>query len=493
MGDSLILRYNVSMKAKILVIWLFCYILGCFAAYVLPVLVTSYIVIGVFMILISFVFLRKPYLFGIIFGLGLFCMAIWHFDLDAARLISINSQYSGKSMVVSMRVDDLPQKALHGYKLRLKIIGDSPIAGMSITGYQSGPDTPDFGDIIKTSLKVSPYKDETKWRMISTGIIGESSISKYQFISRDTDYGVLIRGYLLAIRVTLNESISRSFPAAEAGLGSGIILGEKALVSPEMTRALQVSGTTHIIALSGYNITIILGLFILVRNKWGRWANLLIPSGLIVLFVIMTGGAPSLVRAAIMGSLPLLARFLSRESDNFISILLSATLMAVFNPFLPLFDVGFQLSFVAFIGIVYVSPLIVRSLSALGAGFSGIISETLGAQISTLPLLSYYFGMISIISPLSNVIILGILPICMALTFATAVLTMIWQPIGSMVAVPTYYLLHFVNTVISWTGSVGWASLSYKIVNPWWIIILYILMFDIWFMYKKVGPARPTN
>jgi len=482
------------MKAKILVIWLVSYLLGCFFGYALPVIPTGFLVVGTLTLLISFMFIRRPYLFGIAFGFGLFCLAVWHFQVDASNLISTNETYSGQKMVLTLRVDDLPQKALHGDKLRLKVVdGESGLVGRSVTGYLTEFNAPKFGEIIRVETRISGYKMETQWRMISTGIVGETNINKFEVIGKDTSLFTQLHGLLLTVRQSLNDSIARLFPAAEAGLGSGIILGEKAMVSPEMTRALQASGTTHIIALSGYNITVILGLFILVRNRWGRLANLLMPSGLIILFVIMTGGAPSLVRAAIMGSLPLIARFLSRESDNFISILLSATLMAVFNPFLPLFDVGFQLSFVAFAGIIYITPLIARAVKFIGASFSAIASETVGAQLATLPLLSYYFGMISVISPLSNMIILGILPVCMASVFITAVAGMMWQPLGVFLAVPTYYLLHFVNSVIAWTGSIGWASIAYKIENPWWILIVYILIFDIWFVFRKVGRVRPAE
>ncbi len=494
MGDSLILGYNLFMKAKVLVIWLFCYLLGCFAGYVLPIYLLGYLVLPVILIVLSFIFLRKPYLFGIIFGFGLFFLSVWHFQCDATALFDLNTRYSGKVIQITARVDDLPQKALHGDKVRLVIVnGESALVGAKLTAYISDASPLKYGDLLRTDTKISAYKEETRWRNVSTGVVSEVSISKFKVTGTSAGILAKVRGVLLLFRQALNESISRLLPAAESGLGSGIILGEKALVGPEMVRALQASGTTHIIALSGYNITILMGAFLLVRNRLSRKMKLIAPISLIVVFVVMTGGAPSLVRAAIMGSLPLVASYLGRESDNFISILFSATAMAVFNPFLPLFDVGFQLSFVAFAGIVYISPLVESLSRKIGGGFTALFSETIGAQIATLPLLSYYFGIISVIAPLTNVVILALVPLAMAMTFAMGVVGMLSSSFGSFLAVPTYYLLHLINSVIIWSGSVGWASATYKIENPWWILLTYILIFDIWILFGKVGRTRPTE
>ncbi len=480
------------MKAKVLLIWLFCYLAGCFAGFVLPIYLAGYLALAGTLIALSFLFLKKPYLFGTIFGLGLFLLSLWHFQAVASRLIELNSMYSGNNLHFTARVDDLPQKALHGDKVRLVVVsGESDLVGSKLTGYINSGTAPKYGELLELETKITGYKEETRWRMISNGLLGEVSVSKYESSGQSEGVFVGARGILLSFRQALNESISRLLPSAEAGLGSGIIMGEKALVSPEMVRALQVSGTTHIIALSGYNITILMGAFLLIRNKMSRRMKLILPVSLILIFVLMTGGAPSLVRAALMGSLPLLASYLGRESDNFISILFSATMMAVFNPFLPLFDVGFQLSFVAFAGIVYIGPTIENLFERAGGGYVALFSETLGAQIATLPLLSYYFGIVSVIAPLTNVVILALVPLAMAMTFAMGIVGILWQPLGTFLAVPTFYILHFINAVITWSGSVGWASAAYKIENPWWILLAYIFILDIWLFFGKRAPARP--
>ncbi len=484
------------MKAKVLLIWLIAYLLGCLLGYILPVYGEMYLVLGVILCSASLLVFRKTYIFAVIFALGVLAISVWNFQTRVGIFSAKNELASKNQILLQIRVDDLPQKALHGDKVRFVIVGGHDrLVGSKFNGYLASSMGIHYGDVFDAEIKLGKYKSETKWRMIDMGVIGESSVNRYTKIGVDRGFWVRFKWVLLSFRQGLNESISSLLPEREAGLASGIILGEKALVSAEMVQMLKVSGTTHIIALSGYNITVILGAILLFRHKLSRRSAFFIPVSLILIFTIMTGAAPSLVRAAIMGSMPLLARFLYRESDSFVSIIFSATLMAMVNPMLPLFDIGFQLSFVAIAGIIYIAPIVGRALSVLGDDIAGAFSETLGAQIATVPLLSYYFGLISVISPISNFIILGILPTCMALSFAMGLAGMVWHPLGVLLATPTYIILSFVNNVISWSGSLSWASTTIQIENPWWILICYLAIFDLWFVFRsrKLGPVGPAE
>ncbi len=479
--------YNSPMKAKILLVWMGFYLIGCLVAFRMPTFVYYYLIGAAILFFAAILLYEKRWIFALIFGMGIFLLAVWNFQTRANVLIQKNKFLTETERVVVLTVDDLPQKALHGYKVRLAVNSHT-----KIIGYFTSVSDLEYGRKISANIKVKLYKTETMWRLMDTGISGETTITEYKVVGANNSIRTRVMSVLLGMRHSLNNSISRLLPEREAGLASGIILGEKALVSPEMIQALKVSGTTHIIALSGYNITIILSAILLFRNKMSRRVALSLPIGLILIFTVMTGAAPSLVRAAIMGSMPILARFLYRESDSFISIIFSATVMAVVNPFLPLFDIGFQLSFLAFAGIIYLTPIVEHYLKIFGEDLAAALSETLGAQIATMPLLSYYFGIISVISPVTNFIILGILPACMAMSFATGLFGMVWEPLGALLAAPTYLMLSFVNNVIDWSGSLSWAATSIKIENPWWLLILYLFIFDIWFFFRKVGSRRPT-
>ena len=486
--------YYVSMKAKVLIIWLCFVLLGTFVGPIIVVNPRTYLLIGLLICASSLVVLRKVYFFGILFGIGLLFISIFNFQYKASTLETLNHLAAKESVKVTAYVDDLPQKTQFGTKVifRINTSTEPALVGTKFFGYVRDYPKLTYPEIVKADIKISEYAPDKKWSLIKNDVIGESSIYTFEQIGFQIGPIITLKGWLLSLRLAFNDAIARSLPAAEAGLASGIILGEKALLTQEMIRDLQTSGTTHIIALSGYNITVILGLFIFMKSRFSKLTNLVVPVIFIILFTLMTGAAPSLVRAAIMGALPLAARYLGRESDNFISILFAATVMAMFNPFLPLYDVGFQLSFVAFAGIIYISPIIANMGKSLGETASGAISESLGAQIATIPLLSYYFGMLSIVSPVANFVILGLMPTCMALAFLVGFGGMIWAPLGNFFAIPTYFLLHFVNQSISFFGNLPGAAKSIKIENPLWILVFYFVLFDAWYLLRNVGRVRPT-
>jgi competence protein ComEC len=215
-----------------------------------------------------------------------------------------------------------------------------------------------------------------------------------------------------------------------------------------------------------------------------------VPLAFIILFVTMTGGAASLVRAAIMGFMPLLAIYLGRESDSFIAILFSAVIMIAFNPFLTLYDVGFQLSFAALAGMIYLAPIIARLLTSFPEYVSGPLSETVGAQMAAMPLLAFYFGSVSLISPISNLVILSLVPLGMMTAFVIGLAGMISQFLANLVAIPGYVILHTINVLIAFFGSLPAASKSIKIENVMWIALLYFLLFDIWVLFYRAKSVE---
>jgi len=199
----------------------------------------------------------------------------------------------------------------------------------------------------------------------------------------------------------------------------------------------------------------------------------------------MTGASASIVRAGIMGFMPLLARYLGRSSNSFVAILVSAFIMTLLNPFIVLYDIGFQLSFMALCGMLYLGPLISVWLGWLPNGIRFILAETLGAQIATLPLLLFYFGTVSIVSPISNLVILALVPFGMLAAFFVGLMGIFLPIIAQLIAIPSYFLLHIFYLLINYFGSLPYASTQLKIDNPVWLIITYVVILDIIFMSRK--------
>ena len=215
-------------------------------------------------------------------------------------------------------------------------------------------------------------------------------------------------------------------PAEHAALASGLLLGERAEFTDEFEEAMRNSGTTHIVALSGYNIAILVvvisGIFSYLWNRRiAFYLSLLIIPG----FVIMTGASPSVIRAGIMGLILLLAENQSRPYSPRNAIVLTALGMVLFNPRIGVDDVGFQLSFAALIGIIYLYPFLEKKFNIQSAGFLSWKKnalQTASAQIAVLPIILSTFGFFSPVALVSNVLILEFIPITMLITFVTIIL-----------------------------------------------------------------------
>jgi competence protein ComEC len=427
----------------------------------------------------------KRYIFALIFALGLFFLSVSGFQNQEIKLVKQNESISTKKVKIVGFVSDVPTFSEFGQTIPFTITSvDEQTEEAKIKLYARPFPALEYGQIIKFEAEIKPYGNK-KWRLIKDGYVGEANLNDYEEVGFQRGIIITLKGWLFDLREKFNKAISRSLPAAEGGLASGLILGEKALLTPEVSRQLQISGTTHIIALSGYNITIIIGLFIYFEKRWTRLARLLVPVLFIFAFVVMTGGSASLIRAAIMGFMPLLAASMGREGDGFIAIMFSAALMIVFNPFLALFDVGFQLSFAALAGMIYLAPIISRFLSGFPSYVSGPLSETTGAQLSAMPLLAYYFGSVSLISPIANLAILSLVPLGMIVAFAIGLAGIFWQGLANLLAIPGFAVLHLINWLIALFGSLPEVSKSVKIENPVWILLLYFLLFGLWLIFSK--------
>jgi len=219
---------------------------------------------------------------------------------------------------------------------------------------------------------------------------------------------------------------------------------------------------------------------------------------LIVMFIILTGGQASVVRAGIMGWLFLLAGFLYRQPYMLGALFLSAFFMVVEEPLILTQDIGFQLSFGAMMGLIYISPIIrqaierARGLSLLPKILQSILTETLSAQIAVAPILIYHFERISILSPIPNLLILWILIIPMSLSFFVGVLGWIYLPLGKIVALPLIVFLDYILRVTQIFSRVPWMQTSAKL-SLIETIIIYFLMAGVIFWLQKLLNSRLTQ
>lgn len=263
-------------------------------------------------------------------------------------------------------------------------------------------------------------------------------------------------------------------PEPAAGLLAGLLLGISTALPKNLLDSFNATGLTHIIALSGFNISIVsaaivnLLRWLPVRWRWG------IAILVVWLFVLLTGAAPSAVRAAIMGMLILLAGIVGRLADVTVSLGLAAALMVAGNPKILAGDVGFQLSFLATVGIIYLNPFGQQLLHRWPAILRGAIIPTLAALIMVTPILAINFGRVSLIAPLTNVLVVPLVPVAMLLGFLAMIGGMIQTDLGWLLGWLAWAPLRLVTVIAEYFQQLPGASIMVKVAPGIWLIIYYL-------------------
>ncbi|MBI2056394.1 MAG: ComEC/Rec2 family competence protein [Candidatus Sungbacteria bacterium] len=320
----------------------------------------------------------------------------------------------------------------------------------------------------------------------------------------------LARMYLSRIKHAFEEKIDLFFPEPHAALLKGLLLGERALLPEDFLNALKATGTTHIVALSGYNITLVGALMLRFLLKFAVpfRAAFWIACMLIALFVVMTGAAASVVRAGIMGVLVLVAQQEGRAYHMTNALVFAAMLMIVQNPYILRFDTGFQLSFLATCGILYlpsrIEPFaarvkysVLQSIqkerrvlsredrgSRWGEIFEKTFIETASAQIFVLPLLMYIFGSISLISIIANIAVLFAVPYAMGWGFAVTAIGFFADSFARAIAVVPWVLLSYIIHTVEWFSRVPYAAVSLYFF-PWYACVFGYALIIFWIMRTR--------
>ncbi|MDA1060298.1 MAG: ComEC/Rec2 family competence protein, partial [bacterium] len=234
---------------------------------------------------------------------------------------------------------------------------------------------------------------------------------------------------LYSLKSSFEMNLSEIFGEPHGSFMSGLILGSRRGIPSDLLDDFTKTGLTHIIAISGYNITLVVIFTSAFFGFLSRRVKVFVSVVFIVLFVLLVGAGAAVVRAALMGGIALIAVFFGRPYYTGISLLGAAFFMNLWNPQILPSDLGFQLSFLATCGIVYVSPLIEKYLMFLPRLFaireSAIL--TLSAQIFALPIIVLNFNQLSVVSPFANVFVLPLIPFAMIFGFLAVLFSFVFS------------------------------------------------------------------
>lgn len=241
---------------------------------------------------------------------------------------------------------------------------------------------------------------------------------------QERNTGDPIRTALYTFKAAFMRNIESVIKHPHSGLGEGLLLGVKQALGDELETAFRKTGITHIVVLSGYNVMLVVTfityvLAFILPFKWRIWFGL---AG-IAAFALLVGLSATVVRASMMAALLLFAQAIGRTYAVVRALMLTGICMLLLNPYLLVYDVGFQLSFIATLGLILLAPYIeqyVQFMPTFG-GLRTFLTATLATQVFVAPILLYQIGELSIVSVAVNVLVLPMVPIAMLLTFASGI------------------------------------------------------------------------
>lgn len=296
---------------------------------------------------------------------------------------------------------------------------------------------------VKGFGELSVYRNDRLWvsgKLYPTRGGSQASIS-YAEIKRIGGNQTLIDEF----RRRFSAGIQTALPEPLASFGLGLLVGQRNTLPDDITQSLKMVGLTHIIAVSGYNLTILLNAARRLMGKRSKLLTAAVAVALMVMFLLLTGASPSIVRAAVVSALGLAAWYVGREPRAMVLILLTAALTTAYNPVYIWSDIGWYLSFLAFFGILMLAPLLLKRLwpNRTPPIIGQIAVETISAEIMTIPLVMFIFGQVSLIGLVANVLVVSFIPIAMLLCAVAGLVGMMWPLLVGWVAWPARLLLTY--------------------------------------------------
>jgi len=334
-----------------------------------------------------------------------------------------------------------------------------------------------YGDELKITgeLQTPVIFDEFNYKnyLLKDGITSVSYYPQIQLIEK----GRSPTSTLLKFKERVREGIYENLSAPQSEILGAMILGDKNRMSEELKEKLNMAGIRHITAISGLHIFILSSILMSLLLGIGLWRNqaFYISAITMFLFIAMIGFQSSSVRAGIMGFLFLLAQKLGRQSVSSRLIIITGLIMLVVNPLLLFYDIGFQLSFLAAFGIIYLSPFFRKIFKKLPENLNTILTSTFSAYIFTLPILIYSFGRVSLIGPLTNILVIPIVYLLMVSGLIFALVGLIWPFLAWLLSFPIWLLLTYILKITD-IFSGPWAAKTVTNLHWFWLALFYLFL-----------------
>lgn len=299
------------------------------------------------------------------------------------------------------------------------------------------------------------------------------------------------------VRDWFADNVRQYVPEPQASLGIGFLTGQKSALPEDLSEALKIAGLTHIVVASGYNLTILVRMARRLFVKISKFLSAVSSGLMITMFMAVTGLSPSMTRAGLVSGLSLMAWYYGHKLHPFILLPFAAAITVALNPSYVWGDLGWQLSFAAFTGVMLLAPLL--QCYFFGQKEPGvlrqILGETIAAHAVTVPIIALSFGTVSHVAIIANLLVVPLVPLAMLLTFICGLWAIIGLPFAWVVAVPTDWLLTYMVRVATFVSELEWAQSAVQLSG--WVWVGYVAVLTIawawmWrstrFSFRRVNP-----
>jgi competence protein ComEC len=271
-----------------------------------------------------------------------------------------------------------------------------------------------------------------------------------------------------------------SMGSPEGLLLGSMVLGQKAVDLPGNIRDSFIkAGLAHVLAASGFQVSLLLGVVIRLSGRLSARSQFILGLITIALYLGLTGLQASVARAGVMGVGALFALVAERKVRQLGSLLVAGTLLLLFNP-LWIWDLGFQLSFLATFGLIVTMPPLEKRLDWLPPTLATLVSLPLAASVWTFPLLLHTFSLVASYSIPANIVAAPLISVISLGGMVSAGAALIYPPIGSAIAWLLYYPTHWLLQLVQFFTTLPGSSLAVGRLSLGWMLLIYLLMGLVW-------------
>lgn len=471
-------------------------------------LVLGFLVLGILIITVSLALRKNHY---IIFGfcawflvLGMLRVQISQFYIERDTLQLLND--APEKITLIGKIIGEPDMRDSVQKLKVKINNSVVLVSTSVYPKYQYLDTLQVTGKLKTPAVFEDFN--YRQYLLKDGIYSVMDYATVELVSDKHEYTAFSFIYekILILKKTLITSVNLHFSLPYNTMVSGIVYGDDKTMPQDLKDKFNATGLSHVTAVSGSNIVILISVVMFFLLTLGLWRQQALYISLIFIwfYILLVAFPASAIRAGIMGSAGLVAQNLGRQNTSWRVIVIAAALMLLQNPFLLLYDIGFQLSFLASLGIIYIYPMLdyfftsrvlekmnlkKENTNSIVKNAASIIFVTLSAQILALPIIMYNFGTISIISLVTNLLILPIIPLIMIFGFLVSALGIVWYYFGWFFSLPCWILLTYFLRILD-IFSKPWAVLQIQNVSWIWLLGYYAVVFLVIFWLRRFQKSK---